>query len=144
MIASAFPCRKLGEPRIHIAAKLDAVEIRTAAQQLRLPPQAAGTDHRAGGQVLERGISLGYQHVAGIGPLGDGGKRKCGRKLRGQVLEAVHGKIDAAAKQRLFNLPGKDALAISRGRNSFLHAVAGSANNLELRPRAPNRAMRPQ
>ncbi len=42
----------LADPRVHVAPDLDDVQVRTAVQELRPPPQAGGGDHRPARQAV--------------------------------------------------------------------------------------------
>jgi len=78
--------------------------------------------------------------VAGIGARGNRGQGKARVKLRRQVFQRVHRKVDASVRERLLDLLDEDALAACKRRwrwqsvdaVGLLHAVARGANDLDL------------
>ncbi len=97
--------------RRHVAAQLRVGEVRPRAHQEGAAAQAAGADARAGRQLRKGRAVAAEEGVAGIGARQRGGEREPGVKLGGEVLEAVHGDVDAALKQRPVDFLGEEGAA---------------------------------
>ena len=69
------------------------------------------------------------QRVAGILAGQRAGEDDAGGQLGFQVLQAVHGEVDAAVQQRLVDLLGEQALAAEVGQAAVLHRIAGGADD---------------
>jgi hypothetical protein len=72
------------------------------------------------------------EHVAGVGAGRDGAEDEPRRERGGQVLQRVHGAVDAAVLQRLLDLLHEEALAARGRERPLLQAVAGRSNGHQL------------
>ena len=104
------------DARVHVAARLDDLEVRTGAPELRAAARAGGPDARAAGKVGERPPRLRDEDVARVFPLGNRREDQSFRQRRGHVLEAVHGEVDAAVEQGLVELAREVSLPGDRAR----------------------------
>ena len=87
-----------------VAADFFHAQIRPSGEQLRLSAWAAGGHHRAFGQLRERAIEAVVvfvnQHIAHVLAFADCAEHEAAWQFRGQILEAVHGKISLLADER--------------------------------------------
>ena len=72
------------------------------------------------------------KHVARINALGDRHQFEARRQLGGQVLQAVHGDVDATLGQRIFNLLGEHALGADLRQSDVGDLVAGGLDDLDF------------
>ncbi len=79
--------------------------------------------------------------IAGISALWNGGEGETRVELRGQVLEGVHGEVDAASEESVFDLLDEDAFGVEGGaigeggrddEGGVLHTVADGADDLDF------------
>ena len=102
---------ELAQPGLHVAAPLEDLEV--GAQPLQLPGAAdgGGADARAVRQSVEAAGLLRDEHVGGGRALEHGGELEAGGHVARQVLQAVHGHVDLAGEQRVFEFLGEEAFA---------------------------------
>ena len=127
---------QLAQPRVHIAAKLHARHIRPLRLQLRLPPQTARSDARSLRQRLEALILHRNKRIPRIDTLRDRRNRKRRGQLCRQILQTMHGQIDAPRIQRLLDLFREHPLRIAirradLGKRHMLHRVAQRLDDLD-------------
>ncbi len=72
------------------------------------------------------------QEIGGIDARGYGGHDELGRRLRRQILERVHGELDALLDERLLDLAHEHALRADRAEQRRLILVAGGLDDHEL------------
>ncbi len=113
------------EPRIDVAADFLDLKIRPEVKQLGLSAVAARADRGFLREVFERAEFRGDQHVATSRTLGNGCKAKLRRLFGGQILQAMHGGVDAAVEQGLLNFLGENALAAEGGQRIEPPVAAG-------------------
>ena len=80
------------------------------------------------------------EDVARILPLGDGRNFELRGQLRGQVLQAVDGQVDAAFRQGVFDFLGEHALGADLGQRHVGDLVAGSLDDFQLDLVTPSRS----
>ena len=124
--------RQLAQPRLHIAAQGNDLEVRPEGQQLRLPPQRRGADGGAPRQLGDARACPGEQRVARILAR----QHRADDEPRGQpcrhVLHRMHRAVDAAVEQRFLDLLGEQALAADLHQLAVLHGVAGGLDRHDL------------
>jgi hypothetical protein len=142
----AFASGEFAQTGVDVAANLDEGDVRTEGEQLRPAARAGGADAATRRQGVQRPVTLADPGVAGVDTRRNGGEHEAGIEFGGEILERVHGKVDAAIGERFFNLLDEDALAIGERRERgqaadiragtarirLLHPVAGGADDLDL------------
>lgn len=90
---------------------------------------------------MEAPVVFADEGVASVGARRDGGEGEARIELRGQILEGVHGEVDATGEEGVFDLLDKNALGIEGravgegGRDDevgVLHAVADGTDDLDF------------
>ncbi len=119
---------QLGQPGVDVAAQQPDLQVGPAVLELGLAAQAGGADPGAAGQVVEAGVAVRDQGVAGVLPLGKGGERQAGRLGGGHVLQRVDGAVDLAVQQGGLDLLGEQGLAPDLQQPPVLDAVAGGGD----------------
>ncbi len=99
------------------------VEAESERGELGRAPGRAGADDGADGQLPEGQPVAGDEHVAAVLAHRDGREHELGVGRGGQVLERVHGDVDAARVQRVADRRDEDAGAAD-GREQLAAAVA--------------------
>ena len=75
---------------------------------------------------------MARQHVARIFAFGNRGDDEPGRSLGRKIFQAVHGKIDIARQQRIFDFFGEQAFAADFGKRRHLQMVARGLDDPDL------------
>src|SRR5258706_9050023 len=107
-------------------------EVRSHGLDLCLPPQAAGTYSSVLRKLSDTFKAFAYKCVACILPRKDRSQLKAGWQFRGHILQAVHRKVDAIFRQRLFNLFGKHTLGTDLRQSHIQYLVASGFDDLDL------------
>src|SRR2546428_679496 len=131
--------------RRHIAAERHDLEVGTEVAELRDAPQARGPDPAAGRELGDRddAVQTGHQRFGRIGPGRHGAQREPIRQARRQVLERVHGDVDAAREQRLLDFPGEEPLPLELVQRPVYVGVAARPDDHELDHHAAARQLGP-
>ena len=112
------------EPRIDVAADGLDHEVRPKRQREGTPAGARGAQHRARAQVLEARPFTRHENVARVRALGKRRERQTGRKIGGQVLEAVDGAVEGTGQEHLLDLADEEPLAAHVGQSRVQTPVA--------------------
>ena len=104
----------LGQPRVHVPADLDDLQVRPPGQQLRAAAQRARAHPRALAQVAD-------DDVERVRAARRGHDRRPRRELRRHVLGRVHGHVDLVRQQR--GLQGADPARLVAAR--AVHVTGG-------------------
>jgi uroporphyrinogen decarboxylase len=111
------------QARVDVAAQRHDLQVGPQSFHLRLPPQRRGANDGSGGQLGEaRGLGAdeGVAHVRAWQIAGD---RQTRWQDRRHILHRMHGKVDLARQQRLFDFLGEEALAAGVGERAVLNAI---------------------
>jgi hypothetical protein len=128
---------QLAQPRGHVPAQRNDLQVRAVAAQLGGTPQAAGAHARTAGQGIDRGPALArHERIPGIDALGKGHELQSRGRGRREVLRAVDGQVGAPVEQRLFDLLHEQALAPERRQRDILQPIAGRLERKDLGPYA--------
>ena len=92
--------------------------------QLRLAPQAGGTDHRARRQVIKRRMAIGDEGIERHFARPDGDQRELGLHDHRHILHGMHGKIRRTIHQRGFQFLDEEPLAAHLGQRAIENLVA--------------------
>ena len=112
-LAAHSPAASLRSRVLHVAADHGDPQVGPGVQHLRLAPDRGGADDGAGRQAAKdrpdpaRRSPAEDEHVPRILPRQRAGEHDSGRQLGFQVLQAMHGEVDAAVQQRLVDLLGE-------------------------------------
>ncbi len=123
---------EFAQARVDVAAELDGLDVGAEGVQLRAATLAAGADDRALRQRGKAVILHRDEHIARVDARRRGGQRERLGQFGGQILERVHGEIDAALGERLFDFLGEHALGADLGEGDFLQPVAGGLDDLDF------------
>src|SRR5947209_8178745 len=131
--------------RRHIAAQRHDLEVGTEVAELRDAPQARSPDPAAGRELGDRddAVQAGHQRFGPIGPGRDGAQREPIRQPPRQVLERVHGDVDAAREQRLLDFLGEEPLPLELVQRPVYVGVAARLDDHELDHHAAARQLGP-
>ena len=119
---------------VDVAAQAAYRELRIAAAELRLAPQAGSAYHGARGQIIQGVELVGNEGIARILALHDGPECETGGQFHRHVLGRVHGQVGAALGQRQLQFFHEQALAADlceRGIQDFVPA-RGQGEELDL------------
>jgi len=126
---------ELAKASVDVAADIDEGDVGTEGEDLSAAAWAGGSDAASGGEGVERPVGLADPDVAGVGAFGDCGQGELCSQFCREILQAVHGEIDAAFFEGFFDFFDEDAFAVEvrrRDEAGLLHTVAGGADDLEL------------
>ena len=127
---------ELAQAGVDVAANLDEADVGTEGEELGAATRAGGADGAVEGQRVQSPVGLADPDVAGVDPGRDGGQGELRGQGGGEILERVHGEVDAALGEGLFDLLDEDAFAVDdrggRDEAGLLHAVAGGADDFDL------------
>jgi hypothetical protein len=99
------------DPRLHVAAQRNDLEVGSVMEELHLPPQAAGPDPCASRQFCEAKAVSGDKRVTRIFTKHDSAHTEARRQLRWEVFHAVDRKVDPAIEKGLLDLLYEQALS---------------------------------
>ncbi len=102
------PAFHFGDPGIDVAADVLDIEVGADAAKLGDAAEGTGADRCPELDVAQLAADDG---VAGVGALRHGGEGEAFGELGREILQAVHGEIDAPVEESLFDLAGKEAFA---------------------------------
>ena len=102
---------QLLQPRVDVPADPGEAQVRPVMLELSPPSRTPRGDAGARRKVVQSGAVAADQGVARVHALRHRGDRKAAGKGRGQVLEAVHGRVDLSRDQGPFQFLDEDALA---------------------------------
>ena len=100
-------------------------------QELGLASQAAGPDPGPRHEPLQGHVVERDEDIPWIFPFRNRQNLQTTRQMRRDILHAVHGQIDLAAQQGLFNLLDEESLASDAGQRRVEDLVPGSLDPLE-------------
>src|SRR5271165_3226717 len=121
------------QARVHVAPEFANIQIGAVMAQLRLAAQAAGADARALLEVGERSAFMGDEAITHVIAAADRGKMEPTGRFRGNILNAVDGKIHGFLEQCFFKLLDEDSFAADLRKRRLLHFIAGSLDDDDLR-----------
>ena len=122
----------------HVAAQRLDAQILAKMLEPHAAARRGGADARAIFQRQPIAVRAGQriaaheQEIGGVDTLGYGGDRELGRRLRRQVLERVHGELDAPLDERLLDLAHEHALRTDRAERRRRVLVARRLDDREL------------
>jgi hypothetical protein len=99
------------EPRLHVAAEWNDLQVGAAMEELHLSSQATGPDPRTCRKFSEPKAVLGNERVERIFAPHDRAQAKASRQLRREILHAMDGQVDPAFKQGLLDLLHEEPLS---------------------------------
>ena len=94
-------------------------EPHAAARRRRADARARFQRQPVVGRAGQR-VAAHEQEIGGIDARGHGGDRELGRRLRRQILERVHGELDAPLDERLLDLAHEHALRADRAERAVV------------------------
>src|SRR5262245_59706602 len=123
-----------------VAAQRHDLQIGAQETHLRDAAQARGPHARAGRQIGQRRPT--DQRFPGIVAPRNRGEREAVGGGGGQILERVHGNVDPAIEQRLFDFLGEEPFALELVQRAVHLGVSSRLDDDELRGNAPLREPR--
>ena len=108
---------------IDVTAQSMQIQSRESMPQLNLTPQTAGPDRCAGRQILKF-RTVRDECIAWIFAFRNRGEVDSIGKLKWNILQAVHGKIDAAVEQRFVDFLREQTLAADLRQRHVQNLVA--------------------
>ena len=124
---------QFAHPGLHIAAEFDQLQIRPAQFQLRPPPQRGRADHRALRQIGQAGKARRNKAIAHIFARQIAIQHQPVRLDGRHVLHRMHGDVDAAVQQRLFDLAREQAFAANFFQRLVQHLIARHLDDHNLK-----------
>ena len=122
----------LGQAGVDVAANVLAAEVGAEGQELGAASEAAGADAGPVREVGQGAAVGGDAEVARVLTLGHGlGEAEAVGGGGGEVLEAVHGQVDATIEEGEFEFAGEEAGAFGSGQVGELVPVAAGLDDLE-------------
>lgn len=123
------------QPRRHVTAQLDDLEIGASIQQLRASPQAGRADARTRRQIIQTfsaRMPVHHENVARVFALQQRNDLQLLGQLSRQILQRMHGAVDFASNKRSFDFRGEQTLPADGGEWLIEFLVAGSLERDEL------------
>ncbi len=123
------------EPRRHVAAQFDDLEIVASREQLRASPQARRSDARTRRQIVERINADDRAHderVARVLSRQERDDFEAGRTVRREILERVHAELNLALREIHLELSREEPFATDGRERLVEMLVARGAVGLEL------------
>jgi hypothetical protein len=123
---------EFAQARVNIAAQRVNLKILTKGLQLGLTAQAAGANVCLMRQRFNAGKLQGTKNVARIFARGDGGNFEIDAQFRGQIFQAVHGKVNTVFGEGFFDFLREHALGANFGERNIRDFIARRLDNLKL------------
>jgi N6-L-threonylcarbamoyladenine synthase len=114
---------QFGDARIQIAPEIDHPQIRPQLKHLRLAAKTCRTDDCAFGQLGNSTCHIAQKRIAGIFPWQQAADFHPVRQLGRHVFHGMHGKMNFASVQLLFDFLGEEPLATKRCQRTIADTI---------------------
>jgi hypothetical protein len=122
----------LVEPSVDVAAYVDKIEVWAVSTQLSNPSLAAGADTASRFKRSERTPTRRHQSIPRILPGQERRQCEASRFNRGQVLQAVHGRVRAAIQERCLKAANERRLVSEPAQRDIRPLVGLAADGHDL------------
>ena len=83
--------------------------------------------------MFQSQVVFAYQNVGRVDSGGDSGNTQPGRKVSGQILEAVDGHVNGSIKEMIFDFPGKKGIVRDFWEGGVRDFVTGGLDKIAVR-----------